>query len=199
MERIRQSSTGMREIIGVIESIAFQTNLLALNAAVEAARAGEQGRGFAVVAGEVRALAQRSATAARKLGGLINNTVAGINDGNARMQAAGKTIDGMVDAVQRVSELVHQISLATREQSIGIAQVGNEAVASLDAMTQQNAAMVEQSSSCQWDALHTHASRLQRSGWHFQARSQHACAKQPGTAAFLCPCAQKISAIKQQA
>lgn len=161
MERIRQSSTRMREIIGVIESIAFQTNLLALNAAVEAARAGEQGRGFAVVAGEVRALAQRSATAAKEIGGLINNTVAGINDGNARMQAAGKTIDGMVDAVQRVSELVHQISLATREQSIGIAQV-NEAVASLDAMTQQNAAMVEQSSSSA-DALHTHASRLQRS------------------------------------
>lgn len=161
MERIRQSSTRMREIIGVIESIAFQTNLLALNAAVEAARAGEQGRGFAVVAGEVRALAQRSATAAKEIGGLINNTVAGIDDGNARMQAAGKTIDGMVDAVQRVSALVQQISLATREQSIGIAQV-NEAVASLDSMTQQNAAMVEESSSSA-DALHTHAVRLQRS------------------------------------
>lgn len=161
MERIRQSSTRMREIIGVIESIAFQTNLLALNAAVEAARAGEQGRGFAVVAGEVRALAQRSATAAKEIGGLINNTVDGINDGNARMQAAGRTIEGMVESVERVSELVHQISLATREQSIGIAHV-NEAVTSLDAMTQQNAAMVEQSTSAA-DALHTHASRLQRS------------------------------------
>ena len=161
MERIRQSSTRMREIIGVIESIAFQTNLLALNAAVEAARAGEQGRGFAVVAGEVRALAQRSATAAKEISGLINNTVDGINDGNARMQAAGTTIDGTVDAVERVSALVHQITLATREQSIGIAQV-NEAVASLDAMTQQNAALVEQSASSA-DALHTNAVRLQRS------------------------------------
>lgn len=161
MEHIRQSSTRMREIIGVIESIAFQTNLLALNAAVEAARAGEQGRGFAVVAAEVRALAQRSATAAKEIGGLINNTVDGISDGNARMQAAGQTIDGMVQAVTRVSELVHQISLATREQSIGIAQV-NEAVASLDAMTQQNAALVEQSTSSAANLL-THAQRLQRS------------------------------------
>lgn len=161
MDRIRQSSTRMREIIGVIESIAFQTNLLALNAAVEAARAGEQGRGFAVVAAEVRALAQRSATAAKEVGGLINNTVDGISEGNARMQAAGKTIEGMVDAVDRVSELVHQISLATREQSIGIAHV-NEAVASLDAMTQQNAAMVEQSSGSAHE-LHANAVRLQRS------------------------------------
>lgn len=161
MERIRQSSTRMREIISVIESIAFQTNLLALNAAVEAARAGEQGRGFAVVAGEVRALAQRSATAAKEIGGLINNTVDGIGDGNARMQAAGKTIDGMVEAVERVSDLVQQISLATREQSQGISLV-NEAVASLDAMTQQNAAMVEQSTSSA-EGLHTNAQRLQRS------------------------------------
>ena len=161
MERIRQSSTRMREIIGVIESIAFQTNLLALNAAVEAARAGEQGRGFAVVAGEVRALAQRSATAAKEIGGLINNTVDGISDGNARMQAAGKTIDGMVESVARVSDLVHQISLATREQSQGIALV-NEAVASLDSMTQQNAALVEQSTSSA-ESLHTNAQRLQRS------------------------------------
>lgn len=161
MERIRQSSTRMREIIGVIESIAFQTNLLALNAAVEAARAGEQGRGFAVVASEVRALAQRSATAAKEIGGLINNTVDGISEGNARMQAAGKTIEGIVESVERVSELVHQISLATREQSVGIAHV-NEAVASLDVMTQQNAALVEQSTSSA-DALHTNAERLQRS------------------------------------
>lgn len=161
MEHIRQSSTRMREIIGVIESIAFQTNLLALNAAVEAARAGEQGRGFAVVAGEVRALAQRSATAAKEIGGLINNTVDGISEGNARMQAAGKTIEGMVDSVARVSDLVHQIGLATREQSQGIALV-NEAVASLDSMTQQNAALVEQSTSAA-ASLHTHAQRLQRS------------------------------------
>ena len=144
MERIRGSSTRMREIIGVIESIAFQTNLLALNAAVEAARAGEQGRGFAVVAGEVRALAQRSAASAKEIGMLINSTVEGINDGNVRMAQAGDTIQGMVTAVDRVGSLVHQISIATREQSIGIGQV-NEAVAQLDAVTQQNAALVEQS------------------------------------------------------
>lgn len=161
MEHIRQSSTRMREIIGVIESIAFQTNLLALNAAVEAARAGEQGRGFAVVAGEVRALAQRSATAAKEIGGLINNTVDGINDGSARMQAAGQTIDSMVEAVDRVSATVLQISKATREQSDGIGQV-NAAIAQLDSMTQQNAALVEQSAGSA-ETLHTHAHRLQRS------------------------------------
>ena len=151
----------MSEIISVIESIAFQTNLLALNAAVEAARAGEQGRGFAVVAGEVRALAQRSASAAKEISVLIHQTVDGINDGNARMQAAGKTIDGMVEAVERVSHLVREISLATREQSQGIAQV-NEAVANLDSMTQQNAALVEQSTGSA-EQLNTNAQRLQRS------------------------------------
>ena len=161
MEHIRHSSTRMREIIGVIESIAFQTNLLALNAAVEAARAGEQGRGFAVVAGEVRALAQRSATAAKEIGGLINNTVDGISDGNARMQAAGQTIESMVHAVERVSESVRQISKATREQSQGVAQV-NAAIVGLDSMTQQNAALVEQSTSSA-EGLLSNAQRLQRS------------------------------------
>ncbi|MEG2999616.1 MAG: methyl-accepting chemotaxis protein [Comamonas sp.] len=161
MEHIRGSSTRMSEIIGVIESIAFQTNLLALNAAVEAARAGEQGRGFAVVAGEVRALAQRSAEAAKEISGLIHRTVDGINDGNARMDAAGKTINGMVEAVERVSDMVHQISIATREQSMGIAQV-NEAVAHLDSVTQQNAALVEESSSAAHSLRHS-ATTLERS------------------------------------
>ena len=161
MEHIRGSSRRMGEIIGVIESIAFQTNLLALNAAVEAARAGEQGRGFAVVAGEVRALAQRSASAAKEISGLINRTVDGINDGNARMDAAGRSIDGMVDAVGRVSDLVHQISIATREQSVGIAQV-NDAVAQLDSVTQQNAALVEQSAGAA-GSLRASAQSLERS------------------------------------
>ena len=144
MEHIRRSSARMGEIIGVIESIAFQTNLLALNAAVEAARAGEQGRGFAVVAGEVRALAQRSATAAKEISGLIGQTVDGIADGNRRMAQAGRTIEEMVDAVRRVSTQVQEITTATREQSEGIGQV-NEVIVQLDSVTQQNAALVEES------------------------------------------------------
>ena len=113
------------------------------------------------VAGEVRTLAQRSAEAAKEISALINRTVDGINDGNSRMRAAGQTIDGMVDAVDKVSALVHQISIATREQSIGISQV-NEAVAQLDSVTQQNAALVEQSTSSA-DSLRLSARTLERS------------------------------------
>ena len=144
MGSIRESSRRIVDITGVIDSIAFQTNILALNAAVEAARAGEQGRGFAVVAGEVRALAQRSASSAREISGLIGVTVDQIASGAQQMDHAGTTIRGVVDAVERVSALVQQISSATREQSQGIAQV-NEAVTQLDTVTQQNAALVEQS------------------------------------------------------
>ena len=161
MERIRHSSTRMGEIIGLIESIAFQTNLLALNAAVEAARAGEQGRGFAVVAGEVRALAQRSAAAAQEIGGLIHQTVDGIADGNQRMAQAGRTIEDMVGAVERVSAQVRGITTATREQSHGIAQV-NEAMAQLDGVTQQNAALVEESAAAA-QSLRGGAASLSRS------------------------------------
>ncbi len=142
MQQMKHSSAKISEIVGVIEGIAFQTNLLALNAAVEAARAGEQGRGFAVVAGEVRALAQRSASSAREISGLIGVTVDQIASGAQQMDHAGTTIRGVVDAVERVSALVQQISSATREQSQGIAQV-NEAVTQLDTVTQQNAALVE--------------------------------------------------------
>jgi aerotaxis receptor len=144
MQHMRQSSTKIREIVGVIESIAFQTNLLALNAAVEAARAGEQGRGFAVVAGEVRALAQRSAAAAKEISAMISTTVDQISSGAQQMDHAAGTIHEVVDAVQRVSALVQQISSATKEQSLGISQV-NEAVTQLDTVTQQNAALVEES------------------------------------------------------
>ncbi len=144
MEAIQKSSTHMRDIIGVIEGIAFQTNILALNAAVEAARAGEQGRGFAVVAGEVRALAQRSAGAAKEIRGLIAESTEQVTLGTAQMQSAGETIDAVVTAVAEVGGMVRQISAATHEQAIGIAQV-NEAVTQLDSVTQQNAALVEQS------------------------------------------------------
>ncbi|MBU0589556.1 MAG: PAS domain-containing protein [Gammaproteobacteria bacterium] len=144
MAQIDQSSGKMREIISVIEGIAFQTNILALNAAVEAARAGEQGRGFAVVASEVRALAQRSGTAAREIRGLIAQSADQISHGAERMQHANKTIEQVVEAVREVGVLINQISTAAKEQTIGVGQV-NETVSHLDQLTQQNAALAEES------------------------------------------------------
>jgi methyl-accepting chemotaxis protein len=145
MDEISGSSAKMSEIIGVIEGIAFQTNILALNAAVEAARAGEQGRGFAVVAGEVRTLAQRSATAAREIKDLIGASAARVGTGAKLVEEAGRTIHEIVDSVRRVSDIVGEISSASVEQSTGIDQV-NQAVSQMDQMTQQNAALVEQAS-----------------------------------------------------
>jgi methyl-accepting chemotaxis protein len=144
MEEIAASSRKVVDIIGVIDGIAFQTNILALNAAVEAARAGEQGRGFAVVAGEVRSLAGRSADAAREIKSLIGASVARVETGARQVAEAGASMDGIVSQVQRVSQLIGEISDATAEQSTGIEQVG-EAVLQLDQVTQQNAALVEQS------------------------------------------------------
>ena len=144
MRAIDQSSSKVRDIIGVIEGIAFQTNILALNAAVEAARAGEQGRGFAVVAAEVRALAQRSGVAAKEIRDLIAQSADQIAEGTQQMNHAGETIDEVVRSVRDVGELIRQITNATHEQAIGIAQV-NEAVTQLDTVTQQNAALVEES------------------------------------------------------
>jgi aerotaxis receptor len=160
MQAIDASSGKVRDIIGVIEGIAFQTNILALNAAVEAARAGEQGRGFAVVATEVRALAQRSATAAKEIRELIAQSAEQIAEGSEQMHHAGSTIDEVVRSVEEVSSLIQQISSATKEQAVGIAQV-NEAVTHLDSVTQQNAALVEQSAASA-DGLNTSAASLGR-------------------------------------
>jgi methyl-accepting chemotaxis protein len=143
MDGISQASRKIVEIIGVIDGIAFQTNILALNAAVEAARAGEQGRGFAVVAAEVRNLAQRSATAAKEIKGLIGDSVDKVQAGTRLVDAAGRTMEQIVGSVKEVSDLLAEIAAATQEQSSGIGQV-NTAVAQMDGVVQQNAALVEQ-------------------------------------------------------
>ncbi len=143
MQEINTSSRKIVDIISVIDGIAFQTNILALNAAVEAARAGEQGRGFAVVASEVRNLAQRSASAAKDIKSLINDSVSKVESGARLVSSAGQTIDDVVGSVKKVSDIMADISSASAEQSSGIEQV-NVAITQLDDVTQQNAALVEQ-------------------------------------------------------
>ena len=144
MKGINQSSKKIADIISVIDGIAFQTNILALNAAVEAARAGEQGRGFAVVAAEVRSLAQRSAEAAKEIKSLISASVERVNRGTELVDQAGHTMEEIVAAIRRVSDIVGEISSASVEQSSGVSQVG-QAVTQMDHATQQNAALVEES------------------------------------------------------
>jgi methyl-accepting chemotaxis protein len=158
MEEINRSSQKINDIIGVIDGIAFQTNILALNAAVEAARAGEQGRGFAVVASEVRSLAQRSAEAAKEIKGLIGASVDRVEAGTRLVGEAGTTIDEVVLNAQRVADIIGEITAASGEQSDGIGQV-NVAVTQLDQMTQQNAALVEESSAAA-ESLKEHALQL---------------------------------------
>ena len=169
MEQINGSARRIADIIGTIDGIAFQTNILALNAAVEAARAGEQGRGFAVVASEVRSLAQRSAEAAREIKTLINASVERVDTGSRLVKDAGATMGEIVTSVQRVTDIIAEITAAATEQSGGIGQV-NGAVISLDQMTQQNAALVQQSAAAakslrdQAQRLSAVVSRFQLSG-----------------------------------
>ena len=169
MEEINASARRIVDIIGVIDGIAFQTNILALNAAVEAARAGEQGRGFAVVAAEVRNLAQRSANAAKEIKTLIGASVEKVDSGSKLVQDAGGAMNEIVASVRRVSDIIGEISVASAEQSDGIGQV-NRSVTDLDRMTQQNAALVEQSAAAA-ESLKEQALRLAQAIGAFRLES----------------------------
>jgi methyl-accepting chemotaxis protein len=176
MDEINTSSRKISDIISVIDGIAFQTNILALNAAVEAARAGEQGRGFAVVASEVRSLAGRSAEAAREIKTLINASVEKVDNGAQLVREAGNTMEHIVQSVQKVTDVIGEIASAAAEQSVGIAQV-NTAVNQLDKMTQQNAALVEQSAAAA-HSLNDQASHLLEAVATFKLDGGHAVAPQ---------------------
>ncbi|MGY8559244.1 methyl-accepting chemotaxis protein [Paracidovorax citrulli] len=177
MREINQSSRRISDIIGVIDGIAFQTNILALNAAVEAARAGEHGRGFAVVASEVRSLAQRSAQAAQEIKNLITDSVTQVEAGSALVDRAGQTMEEVVASIKRVSDIVGEISAASVEQGHGVAQVGI-AVNQMDEATQQNAALVEQSSAAA-KSLQQQAQDLVQAVSIFKLQPQHGALPQP--------------------
>ncbi|OBU68568.1 chemotaxis protein [Stenotrophomonas maltophilia] len=181
MSAIEASSKKIAEIISVIDGIAFQTNILALNAAVEAARAGEQGRGFAVVASEVRTLAQRSAAAAKEIKGLIDDSVGKVNDGSALVHKAGATMGEIVASVQRVTDIMAEISAASQEQSAGIEQV-NQTVVQMDETTQQNAALVEEATAAA-RAMEEQAVHLSEAVARFRLASSNTGAAAPVHAA----------------
>ncbi|HZX27524.1 MAG TPA: methyl-accepting chemotaxis protein [Telluria sp.] len=168
MASIKESSSKIVDIIGVIDGIAFQTNILALNAAVEAARAGEQGRGFAVVASEVRNLAQRSAAAAKEIKALIGDSVEKVDGGGKLVDEAGQTMQLIVTSVKQVADIMSEITAASEEQSLGIEQV-NQAITQMDEMTQQNAALVEQSAAAA-QSMHDEANTLSKAVAVFKLR-----------------------------
>ncbi|MFP3794992.1 methyl-accepting chemotaxis protein [Paraburkholderia sp. SIMBA_027] len=195
MRGISQSSEQVAQIISVIEGIAFQTNILALNAAVEAARAGEQGRGFAVVAGEVRTLAQRSATAAKEIKDLIATSVERVNNGTALVDDAGRTMSEIVQSVRRVADLMGEITAASGEQRTGIEQV-SQAVSQMDEVTQQNAALVEEASAAA-QSLSTQAGALRELVSVFKVSGAAASAvSMTSTTAVRAPAAVAAPAVK---
>jgi methyl-accepting chemotaxis protein-1 (serine sensor receptor) len=178
MGAISEASRKIVDIIGVIDGIAFQTNILALNAAVEAARAGEQGRGFAVVASEVRNLAHRSASAAKEIKQLIDNSVERVDAGATLAADAGATMSEVVTSVKRVSDMIAEIVTASQEQASGIEQV-NQAIAEMDNVTQQNAALVEQAAAAA-QSLRDQAGNLVQAVGVFRIRQgEHANQRAP--------------------
>ena len=196
MRGINDSSRRIADIIGVIDGIAFQTNILALNAAVEAARAGEQGRGFAVVAGEVRSLAQRSADAAKEIKSLITASVERVEQGSQLVDQAGTTMEEVVTAIRRVTDIMGEISAASSEQASGVAQVG-EAVTQMDHATQQNAALVEQSAAAA-ASLNQQAQDLVGAVAVFRLAQQHAAAAHaPVPQRVAAPVARAAAPVKK--
>ncbi|MRV75788.1 HAMP domain-containing protein [Duganella sp. FT92W] len=195
MGSIKESSSRIVDIIGVIDSIAFQTNILALNAAVEAARAGEQGRGFAVVASEVRSLAQRSASAAKEIKTLIGDSVDKVDSGAKLVNEAGQTMELIVTSVRQVADIMGEITSASQEQSAGIEQV-NEAISQMDEMTQQNAALVEQAAAAA-QSMQDEAGTLAQSVSIFKLLGESAVTPPPAPKAASKPAsAQRQLAVK---